>query len=70
MTKIDERRHVPLCDRPIDLLMPVHRESGPVINLEKPEDETARHQRVAGIRWRRNALRSEKLALPNAYETK
>jgi hypothetical protein len=57
MTKIDERRHVPLCDRLIDLLMPVHRESGPVINLKKPEDETARLQRVTGIRWRRNALR-------------
>jgi hypothetical protein len=48
MTKIDERRHVPLCDRLIDLLMPVRRESGPVINLKKPEDETARLQRVTG----------------------
>ena len=37
--------------------MPVHRESGPVIKLKKPEDETARLQRVTGIRWRRNALR-------------
>ena len=57
MTKINERRHVPLCDRLIDLLMPVRSESGPVIDLKKPEDETARLQRVTGIRWRRNALR-------------
>ena len=57
MTKINERRHVPLCDRLIDLLRPVRRESGPVIDLKKPEDETARLQRVTGIRWRRNALR-------------
>ena len=41
----------------IDLLRPVLRESGPVIDLKKPEDETARLQRVTGIRWRRNALR-------------
>jgi hypothetical protein len=57
MTKINERRHVPLCDRLIDLLRPVRRESGPVIDLKKPEDETARLQRVTGIQWRRNALR-------------
>jgi hypothetical protein len=57
MTKINERRHVPLCDRLIDLLRPVRRESGPVIDLKRPEDETARLQRVTGIRWRRNALR-------------
>ena len=57
MTKINERRHVPLCDRLIDLLRTVRRESGPVIDLKKPEDETARLQRVTGIRWRRNALR-------------
>ena len=57
MTKINERRHVPLCDRLVELLRPVRRESGPVIDLKKPEDETARLQRVTGIRWRRNALR-------------
>jgi len=57
MTKINERRHVPLCDRLIELLGPVRRESGPVIDLKKPEDETARLQRVTGLRWRRNALR-------------
>ena len=34
-TKINERRHVPLCDRLIDLLRPVRRESGPMINLKK-----------------------------------
>lgn len=56
-TKINERRHVPLCDRLIDLLRPVRCESGPVINLKKPEDETERLARVTGIRWRRNALR-------------
>jgi hypothetical protein len=37
MTKINERRHVPLCDRLIDLLRPVHRESGPVIDLKNPK---------------------------------
>src|ERR1700736_2546016 len=37
MTKIDERRHVPLCDRLIDLLRPVRRESGPVIDLKNPK---------------------------------
>jgi integrase len=57
MTKIDERRHVPLCDRLIELLRPVCRDSGPVIDLKRPEDETARLQRVTGIRWRRNGLR-------------
>ena len=57
ITKINERRHVPLCDRLIDLLMPVRRESGPVINLKKPEDETERLARMTGIPWRRNALR-------------
>ena len=57
MTKINERRHVPLCDRLIELLRPVRRKSGPVVDLKKPEDETARLQRVTGIRWRRNALR-------------
>ena len=57
ITKINERRHVPLCDRLIDLLRPVRCESGPVINLKKPEDETERLARVTGIRWRRNALR-------------
>jgi hypothetical protein len=46
-----------LCDRLIDLLMPVRRESGPVINLKKPEDETERLARMTGIQWRRNALR-------------
>jgi integrase len=46
ITKINERRHVPLCDRLIDLLKPIHRESGPVINLKKPEDETERLARV------------------------
>jgi hypothetical protein len=48
---------VPLCDRLIELLRPVCRELGPVIDLKKAEDETARLQRVTGIRWRRNALR-------------
>jgi integrase len=57
ITKINERRHVPLCDRLIDLLRPVRRESGPVINLKKPEDETERLTRVTGTPWRRNALR-------------
>ena len=57
ITNINERRHVPLCDRLIDLLKPVRRESGPVINLKKPEDETERLARVTGIPWRRNALR-------------
>jgi hypothetical protein len=50
MTKIDERRHVPLWDRLIDLLIPVRRESGPVIDLKKTEDETNRLQGVTGIR--------------------
>ena len=57
ITKINERRHVPICDRLIDLLKPVRRESGPVINLKKPEDETERLARVTGTPWRRNALR-------------
>jgi hypothetical protein len=57
ITKINERRHVPLCDRLIDLLMPVRREFGPVINQKKPEDETKRLARITGIQWRRNALR-------------
>jgi integrase len=57
ITKINERRHVSLCDRLIDLLKPVRRESGPVINLKKPEDETERLARVTGTPWRRNALR-------------
>jgi hypothetical protein len=57
MTKINERRHMPLCDRLIDLLRPARRESGPVIDLKNPEDETARLQWVTVIRWRRNALR-------------
>jgi len=37
ITKINERRHVPICDRLIDLLKPVRRESGPVINLKNPK---------------------------------
>jgi integrase len=57
ITKINERRHVPICDRLIDLLKSVRRESGPVINLKKPEDETERLARVTGTPWRRNALR-------------
>ena len=57
ITKINERRHVPICDRLIDLLRPVRRGSGPVINLKKPEDETERLARVTGTPWRRNALR-------------
>jgi integrase len=57
VTKINERRHVPLCDRLIDLLRPVRRASGPVINLKKPEDETERLARVTGLPWRHNALR-------------
>jgi integrase len=57
ITKINERRHVPLCDRLIDLLVTVRRDSGPVINLKKPEDETERLARMTGIPWRRNALR-------------
>ena len=57
ITKINERRHVPLCDRLIDLLKPVRRASGPVINKKKPEDETERLARVTGAPWRRNALR-------------
>jgi integrase len=57
MTKIDERRHVPICDRLIDLLKPLAAESGPMITLKKPEDETERLARVTGIQWHRNGLR-------------
>ena len=57
ITKINERRHVPICDRLIDRLKSGRRESGPVINLKKPEDETERLARVTGTPWRRNALR-------------
>ena len=57
MTKIDERRLVPICDRLFDILQPLRRDSGPVISLKKPEDETARLRRATGIPWRRNALR-------------
>jgi hypothetical protein len=48
---------VPICDRLFDILQPLRRESGPMIDLKKPEDETARLQQVTRIRWRRNALR-------------
>jgi hypothetical protein len=57
MTKMDDRRLVPICDRLFDILQPLRRDSGPVISLKKPEDETARLRRVTGIPWRRNALR-------------
>src|SRR6516165_6604911 len=57
MTKIDERRHVPICDRLIDLLKPLAAESGPMITLKKPEDETERLAPVTGIQWHRNGLR-------------
>jgi hypothetical protein len=49
MTKMDNRRLVPICDRLFDLLQPLRRDSGPVISLKKPEDETARLRRVTGI---------------------
>ncbi len=57
VTKNNERRLVPICDRLFDLLQPLRRDSGPVISLKKPEDETTRLQRATGIPWRRNALR-------------
>jgi integrase len=57
MTKMDDRRLVPICDRLFDILQPLRRDSGPVISVKKPEDETARLRRVTGIPWRRNALR-------------
>jgi hypothetical protein len=57
MTKMDDRRLVPICDRLFEILQPLRRDSGPVISLKKPEDETARLRRVTGIPWRRNALR-------------
>jgi hypothetical protein len=46
-----------ICDRLFDILQPLRRESGPVVSLKKPEDETARLRRETGIPWRRNALR-------------
>src|SRR5260370_11507731 len=49
MTKMDDRRLVPICDRLFDILQPLRRDSGPVISLKKPEDETARLRRVTGI---------------------
>jgi hypothetical protein len=49
MTKMDNRRLVPICDRLFDLLQPLRRDSGPVISLKKPEGETARLRRVTGI---------------------
>ena len=57
VTKNNERRQVPICDRLFDLLQPLRRKSGPVVLLKKPEDETARLRRVTGIPWRTNALR-------------
>jgi hypothetical protein len=56
-TKNNERRLVPICDRLFNILKPMRRDSGPVISLKKPEDETARLRRITGIPWRRNALR-------------
>jgi hypothetical protein len=56
-TKNNERRLVPICDRLFNILQPLRRDSGPVISLKKPEDETARLRRVTDIPWRRNALR-------------
>jgi hypothetical protein len=58
MAKMDDRRLVPICDRLFDILQPLRRDSGPVISLKKPEDETARLRQVTGIPWRRNALRA------------
>ena len=57
VTKSNERRLVPICDRLFEILQPLRRESGPVVSLKKPEDETARLRRETGIPWRRNALR-------------
>ena len=57
VTKNNERRQVPICDRLFDPLQPLRRKSGPVVLLKKPEDETARLRRVTGIPWRNNALR-------------
>jgi hypothetical protein len=57
VTKTNERRLVPICDRLFDILQPLRRECGPVVSLTKPEDETARLRRETGIPWRRNALR-------------
>jgi hypothetical protein len=57
VTKLGQRRAVPICDRLFELLYPIHQKSGLVLSQVDPCHEIARLRALSGIKWRQNALR-------------
>ena len=57
VTKLNQRRSIPICDRLFKLLYPIRQESGSVLSQVDPCHEIARLRAATGIKWRQNALR-------------
>jgi hypothetical protein len=57
VTKLNQRRSIPICDRLFELLHPIRQESGSVLSQVDPGHEIARLKAATGIKWRQNALR-------------